>query len=113
MVIKTVKRAALLALLLAVFAVPALALAAPAAADHNDEPRPPAEAAELCRELDEAGALAAIGSTRGECVNFYALEASEQSNNYLAAACGLDRVQADTGTTNKGQCMAEVKILNP
>lgn len=72
---------------------------------------PANDAAELCRALDEAGALEQFspGATRGDCVNLYKGPSSENANNFIAGACGLDFVQALFDTSNKGQCIKAAK----
>ena len=82
-----------------------VAAAAPAAADH-EPPDSPAEAAAACREHPGA-----YGLTSGECVNFVAGPASGQAGNQIAASCGLESVQAFTGTTNKSQCLQAAKQI--
>ena len=72
------------------------------------EPKPANQAAEACRQFDEAGLLAALGVTRGECVNLHKGPVSENANNFIAAACSTPTGLTLTGTTNKGQC---IKVL--
>lgn len=73
---------------------------------------PAPRAAELCRDLDEAGVLdhPAYDATRGECVAFQKDEGS--INSYWAGVCGFEPPQQSTGTTNKGQCIKALKAFN-
>lgn len=63
------------------------------------------DAAEFCRQFAEAGGLELFGLNMGECVNFEKGPSSDQSNNFVAAFCGLDEVQLALGATDKGQCI--------
>ena len=83
------------------------ALVAPTAV--NAQALPPPEAAELCRLADESGELAALGITRGECESYVMGPASEQANNFIAALCGVESVQAQVGATSKGECIKIVR----
>ena len=62
----------------------------------------------VCQEADEF--IDEQGITFGECVNMAMGPASEQSNNVIAAFCGVDPRQAFYDTTNKGQC---IKVVRP
>lgn len=70
---------------------------------------PANEAAELCREFDDAGELDREGITRGECVNIFMGPASENANNFIAGVCGFDFALEITETTNKGQCIKALR----
>jgi hypothetical protein len=86
-------------------AVAALALSTTVLGATGAWAAPASDVAEACREIDEAGELALLGLTRGECVNFLKGPSSEHSNNFVAAFCGIDLVQLGLGVTNKGQCI--------
>jgi hypothetical protein len=70
-------------------------------------------AAEVCRQLDEAGVLDRPNNqlTRGECVNLLKGRSSPQANNFIAADCGQAETQEFAQTTNKGQCIKTVRAL--
>ena len=78
-----------------------------ASASHDTK----SEAAEICRQMDEAGELEQLGVTRGECVNVVAGPSNENANNTLAGLCGTDLFQRFTRTTNKGQCIQVLSEL--
>lgn len=65
--------------------------------------------AELCKQLDEAGALEALGHNRGECQNFSGGPASESASNFIAAICGFELAQDLLSVDNKGQCIKVLK----
>jgi hypothetical protein len=72
---------------------------------------PAGDAAEACRQIDDAGELALLGVTRGECVNLLKGPSSGRSDNFAAAFCGLDDLQLLLGGTNKGQCIKALRTI--
>jgi hypothetical protein len=86
-------------------AVAALALSTTALGATGAGASPASDAAEACRQIDEAGELALLGLTRGECVNLLKGSSSDRSSNLIAAFCGLDEVQIAFGVSSKGQCI--------
>jgi len=70
------------------------------------------DAAAFCQELNAEGfLLEELGITVGECVNLVKGPVNENSNNFVAAICGVDFIQEDVGTTTKGQCIKVVRTI--
>lgn len=70
---------------------------------------PAQDAVEFCKMLAEEGVLKDEGVTFGECVTILKGPSSENSNNVIAGACGIDGIVADFGASNKGQCIKLLK----
>jgi hypothetical protein len=70
---------------------------------------PASDAAGLCTLV--ADQLPQFGINQGECVNLVKGPASNNSNNFIAAICGIDLVQGFLGE-NKGQCIKTIRSLS-
>ncbi len=96
-----IKRFAMLFVLLGIFMVPIVTFHGTVAAAPTGAP----DAVASCRELNDTGFLANFGITFGECVNIFKGPASENANNRVAGLCGIEIIQGQLETTNKGQCI--------
>jgi hypothetical protein len=70
---------------------------------------PAPDATKLCKLV--ADQLPQFGINQGECVNLVKGPASDNSNNFIAAICGIDLVQGFLGE-NKGQCIKTTRSLS-